>query len=261
MPLARSAKGCALYLSATASPLITNESGKVVNVPLRFYVRGWAANNVRGGKGVVVMRNDCDVSKNEIVKRFGRALQVSVGYGWQKFDWDECEARNGRDVLSDTFWRSLRDELKGKCDGVTKSTGIVVNLKRLRAGHGRILWLDIFERIKKSDVLVFDVAAAPDAKTPLKNACDIKDVVTGLNANVLVEIGVALGLGKRVLLLCPEHLLKTIPSDIKGFLWTTYFGKIKDGKFERKFSDEYGFQGGFMGMLKDVVRETLEGKN
>ena len=189
---------------------------------------------------MVVMRNDCDVSKNEIVKRFGRALQVSVGYGWQKFDWDECEARNGRDVLSDTFWRSLRDELKGKCDGVTKSTGIVVNLKRLRAGHGRILWLDIFERIKKSDVLVFDVAAAPDAKTPLKNACDIKDVVTGLNANVLVEIGVALGLGKRVLLLCPEHLLKTITSDIKGFLWPTYLGKIKDGKIERKCSDEYG---------------------
>lgn len=204
------------------------------------------------------MRYVKELSKAEVVKRFGRPLNVSVGYGWQKFDIEECDARNGRDVLSDTFWCSLRDELERKCDGVTKSTGVTVNLKRLRAGHGKILWLDIFDRIKNSDVLVFDVAAAPDTKTSFKSACDIKEVVTGLNANVLVEIGVALGLGKRVLLLCPEHLLKTIPSDIKGFLWTTYFGKIKDGRFDRKFSDQYGFQNGFMGMLKDVIRDAIE---
>ena len=39
VPRSRSAKGCALYLSATASPLITNESGKVVNVSPFYSVR------------------------------------------------------------------------------------------------------------------------------------------------------------------------------------------------------------------------------
>ena len=50
MPRSRSAKGCALYLSATVSPLITNESGKVVNVPFCFYMRGGATSKVHGSE-------------------------------------------------------------------------------------------------------------------------------------------------------------------------------------------------------------------
>ena len=48
VPLLRDLKGCALYLSATASPLITNESGKVVNVPLFPSCKRVAQDKVRG---------------------------------------------------------------------------------------------------------------------------------------------------------------------------------------------------------------------
>ena len=41
VPLLRYLKGCALYLSATASPLITNESGKVVNAPSFRRAKEW----------------------------------------------------------------------------------------------------------------------------------------------------------------------------------------------------------------------------
>lgn len=196
-------------------------------------------------------------------------VTVAVGYGWQKFDEDdsiqvdsqkkkgnpskEKIPRNGYEVLYDQFWQSLRDVLKQRADGIKKSKGVDITVKRLRASHGKLVWGSILENIKNADILVFDISQPPQEMP--REECDISSVIKGFNSNVLVEVGVALGMNKRVLLLCPKHLFEEVPSDLKGFLWTLYTGSISKENFTRTFCDARGFQNAFMGMLRDTIKE------
>ena len=184
----------------------------------------------------------------------GCSINVCVGYGWQKFNGDDSR-QSGADVLYDTFWKSLKDMFKPTCDGVGKRHGIKVNLKRLRASHGRFVWPTIARNIDNANVLIFDVAAAPSKQIPAKGEVEFSKVLKMLNANVLLEIGYALGKDKRVMLMCPQHLFKMIPSDLNGFLWTLYKGNFKDGKIVRNFVDSYGAVNAFRGMLQDILCE------
>ena len=188
-----------------------------------------------------------------------RGITVAVGYGWQKFDELEATSKgkkaNGYDVLYDEFWKSIKSKFQPKCEGVKKSLNAKISFKRLRASHGKLVWESILKNINNADVLVFDVAAAPKAKDMPKDRSDIKDVIKSFNYNVLVEIGVALGLDKRVVLMCPDHLFEKVPSDLKGYLWTTYTGEISKEGFKRCFCDERGVQNAFMGMLREAIRE------
>ena len=202
---------------------------------------------------------------NNAVKRHG--ITVAVGYGWQKFDSQEMDdvvigaenaltqkdVKAGYNVLHDEFWKSIKGKFKPKCDGVEKALKAKISFKRLRASHGKIVWQSILDGIKTADVLIFDIAQAPE-KMPVKES-DIKTVLSGFNANVLVEIGVALGLDKRVVLMCPEHLFRYVPSDLKGYLWTTYTGSISKNGFKRVLCDERGLQNAFMGMLREAIIE------
>lgn len=194
---------------------------------------------------------------NEKATLYG--ITVAVGYGWQKFDESETsfkdEKPNGYDVLYDAFWKSIKTKFLPKCKGVEKSLKAKISFKRLRASHGKLVWESILKNINDADVLVFDVAAAPDAKNMPKDWSDIKDVIHSFNYNVLVEIGVALGLDKRVVLMCPDHLFDYVPSDLKGYLWTTYTGEISKDGFKRCFCDERGIQNAFMSMLREAIQE------
>ncbi len=186
-------------------------------------------------------------------------ITVAVGYGWQKFDESEVSSKdkksNGYEVLYDEFWKSIKSKFKPKCEGIEKSLNAKISFKRLRASHGKLVWESILKNINNADVLIFDVAAAPKAKDMPKDWSNIKDVILSLNYNVLVEIGVALGLDKRVVLMCPNHLFDEVPSDLKGYLWTTYTGEISKEGFKRCFCDERGVQNAFMGMLREAIRE------
>ena len=188
-----------------------------------------------------------------------RGITVAVGYGWQKFDESESPSKDkkssGYDVLYDKFWRSIKSKFKPKCEGIEKSLNVKICFKRLRASHGKFVWKSILKNINDADVLIFDVAAVPKAKKIKSEALDIKKVIKSLNYNVLVEIGVALALDKRVVLMCPNNLFKDVPSDLKGYLWTTYTGKISKDGFERCFCDERGIQNAFMGMLREAIKE------
>lgn len=196
-------------------------------------------------------------------------VTVAVGYGWQKFDEEESNQvdseknevtqsggivpSRGYEVLYDKFWISLRDVLKQRADGIKKSNGVDITVKRLRASHGKLVWGSILENIKNADILVFDISQPPQEMP--KEECDISSVIKGFNSNVLVEVGVALGMNKRVLLLCPKHLFEEVPSDLKGFLWTLYTGSISKENFTRTFCDARGFQNAFMGMLRETIKE------
>ena len=196
-----------------------------------------------------------------------QGITVAVGYGWKKIEEPEetelnavsgCilpkkESAVGYSVLHDEFWRSIKGKFKPKCDGVEKALNAKISFKRLRASHGKIVWQSILNSIKAADVLVFDIANPPK-KLP-NEECDIKNVINNFNSNVLVEIGVALGLDKRVVLMCPKHLFDEVPSDLKGYLWTTYTGKLSKNGFKRVFCDERGIQSAFMGMLREAIME------
>lgn len=185
-----------------------------------------------------------------------KTIKVSVGYGWQKFDGDDSE-RLGKDVLYDTFWKSLRALFKPSCDNFQKSKNVSVSLSRLRASHGRLVWPTIERKIAESDLLIFDIVDAP-RKDLSGTISDIRNVLRHLNLNVLLEVGYALGCGKRVLLMCPKHLFRQVPSDLKGFLWTLYTGIIQDGTLTRTLVDERGTMNAFRGMLREVANEEAD---
>lgn len=183
-------------------------------------------------------------------------IKVRVGYGWQKFEGEESE-RYGKDVLYDTFWQSLRQTYKPICAKFKESKdghGITVALGRLRAKHGCLVWPTIAERIIDADILIFDVAAAP-AKDISNESGKLEDFVEELNSNVLLEIGYALGCGKRVILMCPTNLFEKVPSDLRGFFWTQYAGHIENGKLVRTLADVSGTINAFRGMLREVAKE------
>ena len=185
-------------------------------------------------------------------------IKVLVGYGWQKFLGDDSKQK-GKDVLYDTFWKSLRDIFRQSCDNFKKlkdGTDVAVSLKRLRASHGRFVWPTIEQRIGEADLLIFDVAEAPKHDLPDKTE-NITKVLKRLNSNVLLEIGYALGCRKRVLLMCPKHLFNKVPSDLQGFLWTLYTGSICEGALKRTLVDEYGTMNAFRGMLREIAHEKL----
>jgi hypothetical protein len=196
---------------------------------------------------------DCAKGKAKDVEGM-KNIKVFVGYGWQKFYGDESQ-RKGKDVLYDTFWKSIQGIFKKTCDGFNVSKDgheISVSLRRLRASHGRFVWPTIEKRIAEADALIFDVAAAPSKDISGKSG-DLNKFVSQLNANVLLEIGYALGCGKRVFLMCPKHLFSKVPSDLSGFLWTLYTGSIKEGQLERSLVDHSGTINAFRGMLREIA--------
>ena len=197
-----------------------------------------------------------------------KRITVAVGYGWQKFEEEDFLSEDmslskktvakGYEVLHDQFWKSIKEKFITKFGGISKTHSVEISFSRLRASHGKLVWQSILEKIKQADVLIFDIAQPPATKGIPEQEVDIKDVVSSFNANVLVEIGVALGWDKRVMLMCPSHLFDKVPSDLKGYLWTTYTGKISKENFVRTFCDERGALNAFMGMLREAIREKYE---
>lgn len=186
-----------------------------------------------------------------------KSLRVKVGYGWQKMADKEGEA-DAYSVYRDILWQSLRDKLLSYGANFEDATGIRVEVSRLRAAHGKLVWQSILEGITAADVLVFDVGSMVE-HTIISNGMLVDDILTTLNRNVLVEIGVAIGMGKPVMLLCPEKQFSVIPSDLKGYLWSLYTGKfVKKERllFDRKMLDGPGFRGGFTAILHDVAESA-----
>ena len=189
-------------------------------------------------------------------------IRVGVGYGWMKVD--EGSSDNGRAVLADVFWTTLKDAFTGKHSAVEK-LGVKVEFSRLRARHGKIVWPSVLDKIAQSDIVIFDVAAAPEARNICEQDFDMGKILSQmgedknvLNANVLVEIGAAIALDKRVMLLCPEAWRKFIPSDLNGYLWTLYRWNGCGKNSKRVFVDQYGMQNGYISMLREVLNEKTK---
>ena len=186
-----------------------------------------------------------------------KCLRVKVGYGWQKMADNEGESET-YSVYRDVLWQSLRDKLECYGANFKAATGVDVCVSRLRAAHGKLVWQSILEGIAGADILVFDVGSMVEDSI-VADGTSVEDILTTLNHNVLVEIGVAVGMKKPVMLLCPEKLFSAIPIDLKGYLWSLYSGKFVQKErlqFDRKMLDGPGFRGGFTAILHDVAESA-----
>ena len=173
-----------------------------------------------------------------------KSIKVYFAYGWTK----------GSDALSDKRWTSIFQYFKKTNEEVAAKCGVPVSFARLRASHGRPIWESILEKIESSDVVILDVATAPR----VSDINSKKKLPPSFNANVLVELGAALALRKRVLILCPEELHKKgrFPSDVSSCLLTLYRDWQKGA--DRTFCDPRGVLPQYKSMLHQVVEERTE---
>ncbi len=97
-----------------------------------------------------------------------------------------------------------------------KKSSAALEFKKLQAGYGEHLFNKIARDILAADITVFEAS--------------------DLNPNVMIELGVALTWGKRVLPI-REKTSQMLPSDISGQTWLSYEDsgkKILDQGFEEK---------------------------
>lgn len=183
----------------------------------------------------------------ELRKKTNKAeihICIYFGYEWQ---------RGISDCTDDQYWVSIREQFCHQLKSYEKDGLVRVELRRLRASHGRFIWDSIFEKIKAADLLVFDVA---------KRGASGKHSGTGgrsakFNLNVLLELGAAMALKKRVLIMCPETDMKSFPSDLCGLLLTCYKSRSAGGKFNREFVDSRGLFPQLRAMLRQVIEEKM----
>jgi hypothetical protein len=144
---------------------------------------------------------------------------VGSPYGFTEEDWEflEIERRRtdrvkivlGLQYESEAYNRSqlienLRTSLQVAVDMYNREPGhtsIVLDFKPLTAGYGEHLFNGIARDIISSDISVFETS--------------------DLNPNVMIEMGVAMTWGTRVLPIKAEGRAKP-PSDISGQTWADY---------------------------------------
>ena len=177
------------------------------------------------------------------------SVYIFVGYGWEK----------GVAARSDRFWKALRNKLNtivSSLNGSSPDKFVSVNVNRLRASHAEFIFSGVERRIEDADILVFDVA---DTQSEVSGEGNEKHY-TRFNANVLFEIGLAIGKGKQPFLLCPKNLEKQIPSDLSNYLWSFYTHKENpDGSLTLSFDDSVGFANRLRGLVAERIREKMNG--
>ncbi len=126
-------------------------------------------------------------------KSRGNTLSVVFGYQFKSSYYDTEKLKNN---LENSFKRAVSEY-----NSLRNAISVVLDFRPLAAGYGAHLFNEICRDIISADIAVFDTS--------------------DLNPNVMLEMGVALTWGIRVLPIkmkdCP-----TPPSDISGHTWADY---------------------------------------
>lgn len=148
-----------------------------------------------------------------------RAVPVGSPYGFTDLDWEYVdEQRRRSDCLvvvfgfqfesetyeSDRLISNVQAVFEAAVDEYNQEPGhspISLDFRSLRAGYGEHLFNEIARDIISSDIAVFETS--------------------DMNPNVMIEMGVALTWGTRVLPIKEERKPKP-PSDISGQTWADY---------------------------------------
>lgn len=174
---------------------------------------------------------------------FEGPVQIYVSYAWGKDD--------GGNLISprqDEKWKNLRSLLNSVADEVKKRAekrpgeyALDIRINRLRGRHGSHLLDTLRERINRGDVFVMDIADAE---------------VAGFNPNVMLELGMAIGIGKleaRGLFVLKPKALKW-PSDLLGFMYSEYDPQIATAD-NPGLVDTPGFRAALKSTIEEIARD------
>lgn len=182
----------------------------------------------------------------------GIPIEISIAYGWSEHDKRTKKKTGGLNA----HWKFLKEQIKSVVDQVLKESKrrvdaeyvLKIRVSRLRARHGAGVLHSIKKRIKKSDVLIFDIS---------KN-----------NPNVLFELGYAIAIkgaeSENIFVLTSNS--KT-PTDLHFFMRTEYTIQKSDGCDTKptsfgKIKDIKGFRAALLSSLKERARErSMWGKS
>lgn len=167
-------------------------------------------------------------------------IKVFVSHEWQK------DTAGTVSVRQDARWKALRFLIKGIADEVKKRNEstpgrhkLAINIQRLRARHGQFILTALNQRIQMADILVMDLGS---------------DTSDQYNNNVLIELGIAIGMGKLekqgLFILKPKDLC--MPSDLSGLLYTDYIS-TEDEKI--KVVDRIGFRAAMRSTITYIAEQ------
>jgi len=154
-------------------------------------------------------------------KRLSVPPPIPIGspYGFTEADWEivterkskrdelrvifgcQFESKNYDTALLNSNVQSNFQRAINEFNKKTNVTKVTLHFQQLAAGYGEHLFNEIAREIISADIAVFDTS--------------------DLNSNVMIEMGVALTWGVRVLPIKKEGCPKP-PSDISGQTWTDY---------------------------------------
>lgn len=148
---------------------------------------------------------------------FVRPTQVPVGspFGFTDLDWEYVfAAQHSRELIvvfgrqfeshyydSNLLAESLRSQFQAALDATEYRDQLTLKFQPLRGVYGEHLFNAIAREIIGADIAVFETS--------------------DLNANVMIEMGVALTQGTRVYPI-REMSASGLPSDISGLMWARY---------------------------------------
>jgi hypothetical protein len=166
-------------------------------------------------------------------------IQILVSHEWEK-NCDEIVP-----VRQDKRWIGIRDLIKKVTNDVEKrlkdrpgEKTLEIQIKRLRGQHGQFILNALIDRIDQGDILIVDIGG---------------ERYGSYNPNVLIELGIALGMGKlhseNLFILKPVGL--NWPSDLQGILYTEY----ELEKNTLKLKDSIGFHAALRGCLINTARQ------
>lgn len=167
------------------------------------------------------------------------SIQILVSHEWDADD-------NGIvSIYQDKKWKGLRKLIKKVTNDVTTRSEnrpgdrkLDIQIKRLRGQHGQFILKALIDRIEQGDVLIVDIGGQRHGD---------------FNPNVLIELGIALGMGKldseNLFILKPATL--SWPSDLHGILYTDY--EVHEDSL--KLKDAVGFHAALRGTLMNIARQ------
>jgi hypothetical protein len=179
---------------------------------------------------------------HELPIKFGLPITVHVGYPWPQ--------TTAGQKTGDPVWNFARQLIGIAAGAVAKTQAnraapkLPIRINRLRAMHGGGVLDVLLRRVRCSDILVFDI--------------------TGLNANVLIEIGMALALkgtsGSVFLLQRTDSRGRPLdpanhPSDLSGYFFTRYQVKVLRGRSYLQLIEPQGFLAALRSRLIDAARD------
>jgi hypothetical protein len=188
-----------------------------------------------------------------------KQIRIAIGYGWSVE-----KADKGKGGLTN-HWSFLREEVKSVISTVYKLAEkrtaplypLDIDCSRLRARHGMGALGGILNKIKQSDILIFDIS--------------------GHNPNVLFELGYALAVkgvnSGQVFIFHQETKGKkqSVPSDLTAFMRTEYrlLSSTKPKKASKpeksdgteknvcyaRLKDSRGFKASLRGKITELARK------